>query len=160
MSRSKNRGHKESLKPRLEAPEIPDLGRLSKPRKTNRATARYIAEKGPLWDRRRVERKARKRALTLADAMSQNPRRQHLTKSVRVALLKQATDWVFDPKTKSLTPETSIANVEQLIDALGATDLTETPVVRVAGLTAKETARVRGYLDSSTKLVVVKPYLS
>lgn len=44
-------------------PAVPDLGRLTMPRKTNRAAARAVASGDVLWDKRKVHRKARKRAL-------------------------------------------------------------------------------------------------
>lgn len=153
MPKSKNRGYRETRKPQQELPEVPDLGTLSMPRKGNRAAAKYVATIGPLWDRRRVERKARKNALLREDAHRQNPRRRHLDKSVRQQMLRTMTGWSYDPKTqafvaKDLAPE----RLDELINAV-IEIRSQTVTVRVSGLSVQEAARVRGYLAAGSILV-------
>jgi len=164
MPKTKNRGHRESRKPQQELSLPPRLGAnrsdYAAPRKSNRSAAQYVANVGVLWDRRRAERKARKNALAHQDAVSSNPRRQHLDKAVREQMLRTMTSWSFDHGRKAfvangaaragVTPDA----LEQLLDAvtaLGATKL----ALRVANLTLKEAARVRGYLGQGSLLVVV-----
>lgn len=165
MAGKEPRSRKEARKPRKEIPEVPDLGRLSMPRKTNRAAAKYIAEKGALWDRRRVDRKARKRALLQQDAAEKNPRRKHLDKVVRQAMLASMPSWSFDHKKKAFAPLpegatpdglASPSQVEELVDALAALLPGDAPAIRVRKLPQGTYARVRGYLDTSTLLIQVQ----
>lgn len=155
MSKTKNRGHRETRKPRQEPAEVPDLGVLAMPRKTNRKAAKYVAEVGLLWDRRRVERKARKHRLRRQDAAAANPRRQHLDKSIRCQLLDAMPSWSFDHHSKTFVPDRLRARyLEELVDALSAIRH-EAIVLRVLGLSVHEAARVRGYLNRDSALIVV-----
>lgn len=160
MPRSKNRGHRESRKPQQELPVVPDLGRLSMPRKSNRAAAKYVASVGNLWDRRRADRKAVKNARLHRDALATNPRRQHLNKAVRLRMLDAMSGWSFDQRTKAFVPsDTAPERLEELLDAV--TDLgPETVVLRVAGLSLHEARRVRGYLERGSSLIVVNARMS
>lgn len=155
MANGQSRGHRESRKPQQELPEVPDLGRLSMPRRTNRRAARYVATIGPLWDRRRADRKARRNALLREDAQAASPRRRHLDKKVRERMLRTMTGWSFDHRQKAfVTPEVTSERVEELVDAIVELEL-EPVVLRVAGLGRKECARVRGYLSVEALLVPV-----
>jgi hypothetical protein len=112
-----------------------------------------VAKIGPLWDRRRADRKARKNALLRQDAQAASPRRQHLEKGVRVRMLEVMSGWSFDHQIKAfVAPVITPERVEELVDAV--VDLgDETVVLRVSGLSQKETARVRGYLSRASLLV-------
>ncbi|QEW00621.1 hypothetical protein F6J84_11285 [Microbacterium caowuchunii] len=155
MGKSKSRGFREMRKPRPELPDVPDLGTLSMPRKSNRAAAKYVAMVGSLWGRRRADRKARKLALRRQDAQAANPRRHHLDKAVREQMLTAMPGWVFDHKTKMFVPmDDAPERLEELLDAV--TDLqSQTIVLRVAGLSPAEAARVRGYLQTGSSLIAV-----
>lgn len=154
MPRS-NRGHRETRKPRQACPVLPDLGVLSMPRRSNRSAAKYVAAVGRLWDRRRVDRKARKNALRRQDAVSASPMRQHLDKALRLRMLGAMPGWIFDQRSKAFVPnDDAPERFEELLDAV--TDLqSEVIVLRVSGLSATEAARVRGYLQTGSSLVVV-----
>ncbi|MFF2053772.1 hypothetical protein ACFVU2_19365 [Leifsonia sp. NPDC058194] len=159
MSKSKNRGFRELRKPQQELPEVPDLGRLSMPRKGNRAAAKYVATIGPLWDRRRAERKARKNALIREDALRANPRRRHLDKAVRERMLRTMAGWSFDHKAKAFVAKNSAPErLDELIDAV-VEIRAETVTLRVSGLSLQEAARVRGYLATGSLLVNVNAHL-
>lgn len=159
MSKSKNRGFREMRKPRQELPEVPDLGRLSMPRRSNRAAAKYVATIGPLWDRRRAERKARKNALIREDALRTNPRRRHLEKAVRERMLRTMAGWSFDQKAKAFVAKNSVPErLDELIDAV-VEIRPETVTLRVSGLSLQEAARVRGYLATGSLLVNVNAHL-
>ncbi|ROR76060.1 hypothetical protein SAMN06295974_3792 [Plantibacter flavus] len=127
------------------------------PRKSNRQAAKFLAAGGRLWDHRRVERKARKLALDRADAAAQHPRRQHLAKRVRVQMLETMTGWSFEPRTRAfVATDRQTERLEELISA--AIQLGDEPVVlRVSGLSFQEAARVRGYLNRDSRLLVVQP---
>jgi hypothetical protein len=154
-----NRGHRETRKPQQELPEIPDLGRLSMPKKGNRAAAKYVANVGPLWDRRRAERKARKNALLREDAQRSNPRRRHLEKSAREQLLRAMPGWSFDHKRKAFVAnDFRPVRLEELVDAIAELDQ-ENLTLRVSDLSLQEAARVRGYLRRGSLLVTVRPHL-
>ena len=151
--------HRETKKPRQAVPEVPDLGRLSMPRRRNRAAARYVAEIGPLWDRRRADRAARKHALRKLDAQAESPRMQHLDKAVREGMLLDMKDWSFDHPLKAFVPnelaEDGFATedeVEQLLDAISALDPHNKVVLRVSGLGPSQFARARGYLAEGQSL--------
>lgn len=112
MAKNKNRGHRETRKPPHEIPEVPDLGRLSMPRKTNRRAAMDVAAGVLLWDRRRVARAAERRVrrrLVLAPA-------RHLTKDQRQLMLTTMTGWGYDrPSQMFVTDQVTPERLEQLI---------------------------------------------
>lgn len=156
MAKSQDRGHREARKPRAELPELPrSLGRLSMPRKTNRSAAKYIAESGWLWDRRRVARRLERERQRLQRDRATDPRRQHLSKADRKRLLAAAPRWRYDPKTQTLhASELTVAVLEELIDAI--TLFGEEPVtLRVADISAREAWRLRGYLAEGSAVVPV-----
>jgi len=159
MSKTMNRGHREARKPRQELPEVPDLGRLSMPRKGNRAAAKYVANVGPLWDRRRAERKARKNALLREDALRESPRRRHLDKRVREQLLRTMTGWSFDHKRRMfVATDFAPERLDELIDAIVEIG-PQVVTLRVSDLSLQEAARVRGYLTPGSILVPVNAHL-
>jgi hypothetical protein len=171
MPKSKNRGHREARKPQQELTVPPLVGKARRdyaaPRKSDRSAAKYIATVGLLWDRRRVDRKARKNALARQDAVSANPRLQSLDKVVREQMLAAMPGWSFDHQAKAFvaggasatahtTSPISSDELEELLDAV--TDLGPQKItLRVAGLTSREAARVRGYLGAGSMLVLVNP---
>jgi hypothetical protein len=160
MPKTMNRGHRETRKPQQELPEVPDLGNLSMPRKGNRAAAKYVASVGNLWDRRRADRKARKNALAHQDAVSAQPRRQHLDKAVREQMLRAMGGWSFDQRSKAFVPrDRAPERFEELLDAV--IDLRTEPVVlRVSGLSLQEARRIRGYLGQGSTLIAVNHRMS
>lgn len=159
MAKSKNRGHRETRKVREPIPEVPDLGRLSMPRKTNRAAAKYVATVGRLWDRRRAARKALKKGLARqeSDALWREERLR--ARIVRDRMLETMTGWVFDHRLHAFVaqggPPPSVEAVEQLIRAVIA-NRHETLAIRVADLSPDEAAEVRKHLSRDWHLVVVK----
>lgn len=159
MAKSKSRGHREARKPQQSLPAVPDLGRLSMPRKTNRAAANYVANVGLLWDRRRADRKARKRALDREDALLTNPRRRHLDKALREQMLGTMTGWRFDHQVRAFVAnDFAPERLEELIDAV-IEMRPRTLTLRVSDLSLSEAARVRGYLIPGSLLVQVNPRL-
>jgi hypothetical protein len=158
MAKSMNRGHREARKPQQELPEVPNLGRLSMPKKGNRAAAKYVANVGPLWDRRRAERKARKNALLREDAHRAQPRRRHLDKAVREQMLRTMKGWSFDHQSKTFVAKNfAPERLDELIDAiieLGPRQVT----LRVSDLSLQEAARVRGYLVPGSLVVPMNTY--
>ena len=156
MSKSKDRGHREARKPQQEVPELPRaLGRLSMPRKTNRSAAKYIAETGWFWDRRRVARRLKRERLRRQHDRATDPRRQHLSKTDRKQLLAAAPRWRCDTKTQTLhANELTVAVLEELIDAISR--FGEKPVtLRVADVSAREAWRLRGYLAEGSAVIPV-----
>lgn len=155
MPKTKNRGHRETRRPQLELPEVPDLGNLAMPPKGNRAAARYVASVGPLWDRRRADRKARRNALAFSSDAAVEARNQHLDKTVREQMLRAMTGWSFDHASKAFVPTNSASErFEELLDAV--IDLGTDPVtLRVSGLTHAQAGRVRRYLDKRSILIAV-----
>lgn len=159
MAKSKNRGHREARKPQQALPTVSDLGRLSVPRKSNRAAAKYVANVGVLWDRRRADRKARQRALDREDALLATPRRRHLDKQVREQMLRTMTGWRFDHRAKAfIVNDFAPERLEELIDAV-IEMRPRTLTLRVSDLSLSEAARVRGYLAPGSLLVQVNPRL-
>lgn len=168
MAKSKNRGHREARKPQREVPEVPPLGTLSRPRKTNRSAALYVANVGCLWDRRRADRKARRNALRRQEAITSNPRRQHLEKELRELMLITMADWRFDHRLKAfvvgdeaggfsagVAPE----RLEQLVHAvlgLGPRAVS----LKVAGLSLEQAKQVRSHLAEGSVLTVLRTDLT
>jgi len=141
------------------------------PRKRNRTAARYVANVGVLWDRRRVDRKAHKKALVRQDATLANPRKQHLAKPIREQMLRTMISWSFDHQVKAFVPKhdagharsrsgasSTSGHFEELLDAIVEVR-SETVVLRISDLTMFEAARVRGYLADGSVLVQVNPRL-
>ena len=159
MTKSKTRSHRESRKAQQELPKVPDLGRLAMPRKGDRAAAKYVASVGSLCDRRRADRKARKNALAYQDAVSANPRHQHLDKIVREQMLTAMAGWSFDHEAKAFVAiDTAPERFEELLDAV--IDLGPSKVVlRVSGLSSIEGAKLRVYLRGGSTLVMINARL-
>jgi len=159
MSKSKDRGHRETRTHPQAVPEVPDLGVLAMPRKSNRAAAKYVAAVGPFWDRRRVARVARRKVLRREAALAAEPRKQHLVKSVRKQLLQRMGAWSFDHKERAFVPsDAAPEHLEELLEALA--ELGPDPItLRVAELPLRSVARVRGYLPLGSHLVAVRPRL-
>lgn len=159
MAKSKNRGHREARKQRQELPVVPDLGRLAMPRKRNRAAAKYVAEIGPLWDRRRASRTARRTAIRRERARADDPRKRHLDKAVRVRLLHLAPSWRFDHSQRALVAvDHAPEHVDELVVAI--TQLGAEPItLRVSGLPLRAAARVGRALPDRSQLVMLRASL-
>ncbi|MCI4659712.1 hypothetical protein [Cryobacterium zhongshanensis] len=171
MPKNKNRGRRQTWVAQQELPVVPDLGNLSMPRKGNRAAAKYVASVGNLWDRRRVDRKARKNALAQRDARLANPRRKHLDKGVRMQMLRSMRGWSFDHQIKAFVPKSDTRRADGSADANSGSERFEqlldaivdvrpaTVVLRISGLSQFEAARARGYLTEGSMLVQINPRL-
>ena len=156
MPKSMNRGHRETRKPQQELPDLPrTLGRLSMPRRTNRKAAKYIAETGWFWDRRRVARRLERERLRRQHYRATDPRRQHLSKTDRKQLLAAAPHWRYDAKTQTLhASELTAAVLEELIDAIVL--FGQQPVtLRLADVSTREAWRLRGYLAEGSAVIPV-----
>lgn len=145
------KSRREAKKAPKPIPPIPELGKLRKPRKGNRKAARLIAEGVRLWDRRHVERKARKRAIAQSKAEELQRNRYSATQDFLRELLSRTPSWktgyrqgFIEPRTEGEVP------VEELIAAAEGLTLknptgSELHFV-VAGLTFREHIQLRAVL--------------
>lgn len=145
------RAQKEARKAPQPIPPIPELGTLHKPRKGNRRAAKLIADGVRLWDRRHVERRARRRAIAQSDAEEARRNRERATENFLQELLQRAPSWKAAYRRVSIEPRTEgDVPVEELIAAAEGLSL-ENPTgeelyFNVAGLTFREHIRLRAAL--------------
>lgn len=156
MPKTKNRGHRETRKPQRELPDVPDLGNLSMPRKGNRAAARYVATVGNLWDRRRADRKARKRALGQQSAEANWPVNHRLSRRQKQWLLAHLPGWSVDTSTDALRAPAQ-TTTQQLDELVKATHLpyVQRAVLKVRGLNQEECQYVTARAPKTMRFILV-----
>lgn len=160
MPKSKNRGHRETRKAQQELPELPpqsQFGRLSAPKKTNRKAAKYVAEVGFLWDRRRADRRALRNALERQVDPATDPRRQHLDKLTRSEILERAAGWSFDQRERAFVArDHELERLEELTAAATATS-DQPMTLPVAGVTQNQARQMTRRLPEGSLVVAVRP---
>jgi len=142
------RPQREAKKAPQPIPPIPELGKLHKPRKGNRKAAKLIASGVRLWDRRHVERSARRVTIARNEAMEERRNTDRAVHDFLVALIDAAPSWKFGGQREVVEPRTEgEVPVEELIAAaVGLTVANPTPYefsFAVAGLTHREHIRLR-----------------
>jgi len=151
------RSQREPRKAPQPVPEIPQLSRIRTPRKTNRKAAKLIESGVRLWDRRHVERVARRRALRLAEDQESNRLYERTINSYLRSLLKSAPGWRLMDRRGAIEPDPKMQlSFEELLESLlTAARLTElrNPEgwelnFRVAGLTYREHIELRAVLPA------------
>jgi len=70
-------------------------------------------------------------------------------------MLEAMPGWFFDQRSKSFVPNSDAPELlEEMLDAV--TDLrAEIVVLRISGISSSEAARVRGYLQKGSDVIVV-----
>lgn len=157
------RSVRELKKPAQPIPEIPSLGRLRSPRKTNRKAAKLIESGVRLWDRRHVERVARKLAVARNEAHEANRLYRRAVNGFLGELVKRAPGWKLADWQGAIEPDgrsglSFDVLVENLIRAAGETELRNPEgsklYFRVAGLTYREHIELRAALPAGISSVL------
>lgn len=136
MSSNRSFNRREERKAAVELPAVPDLGvRLTMPRKTNRKAARTVASGDLFWDKRKVARKARKRALEAQAARVAQPKSHSLTRRQKQWISNHLAAWSWDSATGALKAPAKVTQ-EQLDELVDVTCLpyVQRAVVKVQGL--------------------------
>lgn len=139
MARHQNFHQRADCKVRSAVPAVPDLGRLSMPRKTNTKAARIVASGDVLWDKRKVARKAQKRARQFQDARSARPGFHRLSRRQKQWLVKHLDSWSWNTSSDALVP-VGHPSQAQLDELVAATRLpyVQRAVLRLQGLCAEQ----------------------
>lgn len=158
MSKTQYSGHRETRKPQRELPAVPDLGHLSMPRKGNRTAAKRVASGDVLWDKRRVTRKARKRALETQAARTALPAAHRLSRRQKQWLLAHLPGWSLGGSADALQAPEQITR-EQLDELVEATRLpyVQRAVLKVQGLSAEQVSYVAERAPKTVRFVLVDP---
>lgn len=144
---------KQAKKPAQPIPEIPDLGKLHKPRKGNRRAAKLIESGVRLWDQRHIDRKARRRAIAREEGAEMRRDDERAVAAFVKELIAAADGWKAGEGRAHIVPEhQSYVPVETLIEAAEGLEL-RNPGGRplnfyVAGLTYREHIRLRANLPA------------
>jgi hypothetical protein len=162
MSSNRSFSRREERKAPVELPAVPDLGvRLTMPRKTNRAAARTVASGDALWDKRKVARKARKRALEIQAARAAQPRAHRLSRRQKQWLENHLSTWAWSTSNDVL--EAPLAATQQQLDELvAATRLpyVQRAVVKIQGLRLDQIRYVAEHAPKTALFILVDPLTS
>lgn len=131
MSRNFNPAPRERKKtkkplPTLEELRFPKTPKISRPKKNDRQAIKRIAKGDFFWDKKRVERNAKRSRWVNNEAeMHANIKKHHLPKSIRLEMLKSMPSWVYDNKSKAFravnsdgTFRVSQKHFEELLEAV------------------------------------------
>jgi hypothetical protein len=158
MRSSRNYSQRESRTAPTSIPTVPDLGRLSMPRKTNRAAAKIVASGDVLWDKRRVARKAQKRALQIREAHELRPGHHVPSRRQKLWIGKRLSDWSWAERNSVLVAP-RIVTEQQLDDLVSMTHLpyAQRAVLRIQGLTLEQLTHVGQRAPRTALLIHVDP---
>lgn len=144
---------KQARKPAQPIPEIPDLGKLHRPRKGNRRAAKLIESGVRLWDQRHSDRKARRRAIAREEGRERRREDDRAVAAFVKELITAAPGWKAGEGRAHIVPEhDGYVRVQELIDAAEGLEL-RNPGGRplhfyVAGLTYREHIELRAKLPA------------
>lgn len=159
MARNRNFSRREARKAPAEVPAVPDLGvRITMPRKSNSAAARIVASGDILWDKRKVERKARRRALETQSSRASHPGVHELSRRQKQWIGRHLQDWSWDVSTGAL--QAPKQRTQQQLDEL--VEVTRLPYVqrallKVQGLSLEEIGYVAERAPRTALFVLVDP---
>lgn len=157
MSSNRDFSRREDRKAAVELPTVQDLGvRITMPRQTNRAAAKTVASGDRFWDKRKVARKARRRALEIQAARVAQPRPHSLTRRQKQWVSNHLADWCWDGATGALQAPGKVTQ-EQLDELVEVTCLpyVQRAVVRVQGLCQEQVRYVADRAPRTARLILV-----
>lgn len=156
MGSNRNYSQREKRKAPASVPAVPDLGRLSMPRKTNRAAALIVASGDVLWDKRRVDRKARKRALETAAARETHKGFHQLSRKQKQWIINHIPAWSWNTETAALQAPTKVTQ-QQLDELIEVTRLpyVQRAVITVQGLSLAELEYVTERAPRTARFVLL-----
>lgn len=159
MARNRNFSRREVRKAPVELAPVPDLGvRITMPRKTNSAAARTVSSGDVLWDKRKVERKARKRALETQGSRVSHPGVHELSRRQKQWIGKHLQDWSWDVSTGALQAPKQRTQ-QQLDELVVVTRLpyVQRALVKVLGLSLEEIGYVAERAPQTVRFILVDP---
>lgn len=143
MNNNQAFSRREERKAASTLPAVSDLGpKITMPRKNNRSAARTVASGNPFWDKRKIERKARKHAVELHENRTENPLPHRLSRKQRQWVMEHLPGWSWAGGTGALVAP-DLVTTEHLDDLVNATRLpyVQRAILRLQGL-SKEQGRV------------------
>ncbi|MET3934855.1 hypothetical protein [Arthrobacter sp. OAP107] len=158
MGSNRNFSRRENCKAPATVPAVPDLGRLTLPRKTNKAAAKTVASGDVLWDKRKVAGKARKRALeTQARRISQLGVHS-LSRRQKKWIGNHLSAWSWDASTGALQAPTK-ATQRQLDELVEVARLpyVQRALVKVQGVSLEQIVYVAERAAKTALFVLVDP---
>jgi hypothetical protein len=158
MSSNRNFSRREKRKAPAELPAVQDLGRMTMPRKTNRAAAATVASGDVLWDKRKVDRKARKRALETEASRASHPGAHSLSRKQKRWISNHLPAWSWGSGTDTL--QAPVQTTRQELDEL--VEVTRLPyvqraVLRIQGLSLEQIEYVAERAPRTILLILVDP---
>lgn len=159
MARKQTFTRREERTPPSLLPVVSDLGpRLTMPRKTNRAAARSVAAGDRSWDKRKVDRKARKRALELHENRAANPLPHRLSRKQRQWVMAHLPGWSWAGGEGALVAPNQVTD-EHLDDLILATRLpyVQRAILRLQGLSKEQGEYIVLRAPRTVRLILENP---
>ena len=128
------------------------------PRKTNAKAARIVAFGDLLWDKRKVERKAQKRARQVQASRSARPRFHRLSRRQKQWLGKHLSSWSWDTSSDALKTS-GHPTQDQLDELVAATRLpyVQRAVLRLQGLCLEQLKYIAERAPETVRVINVDP---
>jgi hypothetical protein len=160
MGSNRNFSRREKRKAPAAVPAVPDLGRLTMPRKTNHAAARTVASGDVLWDKRKVDRKARKRAIESQARRTSHKGFHQLSRKRKQWLANHLPAWSWDSVTGALQApaKTTRRQLDDLVEVTGL-PYVQRAVLKVQGLSIEQIEYVAESASKTALFVLVDPLL-
>lgn len=160
MSRNRSFSQREERTARTSVPAVPDLGRLTMPRKTNRVAAKIVASGDVLWDKRKVERKARKLALATQEARASRPGAHRLSRRQKQWVGNHLPAWSWNGSTGALQAPKQ-ATRQQLDELVAVTRLpyVQRAALKIQGLCLEQLKYVAQCSPKTIVLIHVDPLM-
>jgi hypothetical protein len=159
MAQNQTFHRREQRKAPAELPVVHDLGpRLTMPRKTNRAAARTVTGGDSFWDKRKVDRKARKRAVELQENRAANPLPHRLSRKQRQWVMAHLPGWSWAGGAGALVAP-DLVTTEHLDDLVNATRLpyVQRAVLRLQGVSKEQAEYIAIRAPRTVRLVLEDP---
>lgn len=162
MAHNRNFSRRETRQAAAVLPLVEDLGaRLTMPRKTNRAAARTVASGDRFWDKRKVDRKARKRALATHEARASHPLPHRLSRKQKQWITAHLPQWSWDTSADALTAPAPVTD-GQLDELVRATHLpyVRRALLKLQGLDRAQAEYVAARAPRTASIVLVDPQVN
>lgn len=160
MGSNRNFSRREKRKAPAAVPAVPDLGRLTMPRKTNHAAARAVASGDVLWDKRKVASKARKRALATQALRTSHKGFHQLSRKQKQWIGNHLPDWSWDASTGALQAprRTTQQQLDELVEVTGL-PYVQRAVVKVQGPSLEQIEYVAERAPKTALFILVDPLM-
>lgn len=156
MASHRSHARRETKKAAAAIPAIPNLGKLSRPRKTNATAAKTIAAGDIFWDKRKVASKARSAALHTHAAELAHPGHHRLTTKQRGWLMNHLPAWSWNTATNSLVAPQPLLpeHMGQLANAARLPYMTHASL-RLQALDAEQARHIAKALPATLQMILI-----